>query len=387
MRSLKTWTLYRIGAALAVSLFATAQSGGAMTQDVDKTYISKAHKFKINVIADGMQNPWSLAFLPDGGMLVTERPGRLRLIAQGKLQQQPLAGVPQVVARGQGGLLDVALHPKFSENKLVYLTYSGAGEGGVNTEVARAAYNNGRLENLQVIFKSQPKTSGNNHYGSKLLFHPDGTLFVTLGDRYTFMKEAQSTANHLGTIVRLNDDGSVPEGNPFAGNQRAKPEIFSYGHRNVQGIALRPGTQTVWAHEHGPQGGDELNILKPGANYGWPAITYGVDYSGAIISDKKEAPGMEQPVVYWVPSIAPSGMTFYSGDLFPQWKGDIFIGALTRTHLRRVKLNGDKVVEQEELLKELGERIRDVRQGPDGLIYLLTDDPSDGKLLRLEPVN
>lgn len=369
----------------AVMGYETMTSGiKALAQEA--THPSKAYNLKATVIADGLENPWSLAFLPNGDMLVTERPGRLRLISGGKLQEEPVSGTPEVVARGQGGLMDVALHPKFSENKLIYLTYSGRGEGGVGTEVARAVLNGSKLQSPQVIFKFDPKTGGNNHYGSRLLFHPDGSLYVTFGDRYTFMKEAQNTTNHIGTIIRIKDDGSVPEDNPFNGNKDgSRPEIFSYGHRNVQGIALRPGTMQVWAHEHGPQGGDELNLLKPGANYGWPAITYGIDYSGAIISDKTEAPGMEQPAVYWVPSIAPSGMAFYDGDKFPKWKGDIFLGALAGTHLRRVKLNGDRVVEQETLLSDLGERIRDVRQGPDGFLYVVTDDPSDGKVIRLEP--
>ncbi len=351
------------------------------------TYESKAYKLKATTIAEGLENPWALAFLPNGDMLVTERAGRLRLITGGALQKEPIAGTPEVVARGQGGLLDVAVHPKFSENKLIYLTYSGRGEGGAGTEVARAMLNGTKLEKPEVIFKVDPKTGGNNHYGSRLLFHPDGTLYVTFGDRYNFLQEAQNTTNHLGTIIRIKDDGSAAQDNPFIGTKGSKPEIYSYGHRNVQGIALRPGTAQVWAHEHGPRGGDELNLLKPGANYGWPAITYGIDYSGAIISDKTEAPGMEQPAVYWVPSIAPSGMAFYDGEAFAKWKGDLFIGALAGSHLRRIRLDGDKVVEQETLLQNLGERIRDVRQGPDGFLYIVTDDPANGKVIRLEPAN
>ncbi len=236
-----------------------------------------------------------------------------------------------------------------------------------------------------MVFRANPKTPGANHYGSRLLFAPDGTLFVTLGDRFGFMFRAQKVGDHLGTIVRIRDDGGVPKDNPFVGRRNALPEIFSYGHRNVQGIALRPGTSTVWAHEHGPLGGDEVNILKPGVNYGWPAITYGIDYSGAKISDRTKAPGMAQPIVTWVPSIAPSGMAFYDGDKFPGWKGDLFVGALARTHLRRLELEGDRVVAQEELIEDLGERIRDVRSGPDGFLYLLTDHP-EGRVLRLEPV-
>ena len=345
---------------------------------------SQQHDFRIQTLASGLDHPWSLAFLPDGGILITERPGSLRLFRDGQLQADPVPGVPEVAARGQGGLLDIALHPDFADNGLVYLSYAGPGAGGAGTEVARARFDGAALEDLEVIFRAEPKVGGGNHFGSRLLFAGDGTLYVTLGDRYRYMKEAQNLDNHLGSIVRLNDDGSVPEDNPFVGREDARPEIFSYGHRNVQGLALEPETGTLWAHEHGPQGGDEVNILKPGANYGWPAITYGIDYSGAIISEKTEAPGMEQPVVYWVPSIAPSGMAFYDGDAFPEWQGDLFVGALAGRHLRRLELDGDEVVDQEGLLVGLGERIRDVRTGPDGYLYVLTDS-SNGLLLRLKP--
>lgn len=346
---------------------------------------SAGHEFRLVEVAGGLSNPWGLAFLPGGDMLVTERSGQLRLIKGGKLESQPIAGAPQVAARGQGGLLDVALHPDFANNSMIYLSYAGSGSGGVNTEVVRAKLNGSKLEGSEVIFRAAPKTSGSAHYGSRLLFAPDGTLYVTLGDRYSLKDRAQSTADHIGTVIRINDDGSVPNDNPFVGKGDARPEIFSYGHRNTQGIALRPGTAEIWQHEHGPQGGDEVNILKAGANYGWPKITYGIDYSGAIISDKTEMPGMEQPVLFWKPSIAPSGMAFYEGDKFPNWQGDLFVGALAQTHLRRVRLDGAKVVEQEELLTDLGERIRDVRTGPDGHLYVVTDDPSNGRVLRLEP--
>jgi glucose/arabinose dehydrogenase len=371
---------------LAVAFLTFVPFAGSFATE-SQMYATKTYKIKATVIANGLENPWGLAFLPNGDMLVTERPGRLRLIRDGVLQPEPITGTPDVVARGQGGLLDVAVHPGFLENNLVYLTYAGRGEGGANTEVARAVLNGGKLEKPEVIFKVEPKTGGANHYGSRMLFHPDGSLYVTLGDRYTFLQEAQNTKNHLGTILRLTMDGKPAPENPFAGTEGARPEIFSYGHRNVQGIALRPGTDQVWAHEHGPRGGDELNLLKPGANYGWPAITYGIDYSGAIISDKTEAPGMEQPAVFWTPSIAPSGMAFYNGDKFAKWKGDLFVGALAGMHLRRIRLKGDNVIEQEALLGGLGERIRDVRQGPDGFLYIVTDDPADGKVIRLEPAD
>jgi len=342
-------------------------------------------KFRVTEVATGLANPWSLAFLPGGDMLVTERPGRLRLIRGGRLEKEPIAGAPKVAARGQGGLLDVVPHPDFAKNQLLYLSYAADGEGGVNTEIMRAKLNGNRLESPEVIFRATPKTPGANHYGSRLVFAADGTLFITLGDRFTYRDQAQNTANHLGKIVRLRDDGGIPDDNPFKGKADAKPEIFSWGHRNIQGMALRPGTSEMWAHEHGPRGGDEVNVLKAGANYGWPKITYGIGYDGAIISDKKELPGMEQPIVYWVPSIAPSGMAFYDGDKFPQWKGDLFVGALAKTHLRRLKLSGARVTEQEVLLGELDHRIRDVRSGPDGFLYVVTDDSSNGRVLRLEP--
>jgi aldose sugar dehydrogenase len=368
-------------ATLLLPLLASPAPGVA--QQVEN---SEQHDFQIVTLANGLEHPWSLAFLPDGGILVTERPGRLRLFSDGALQDDPVGGMPEVVARGQGGLLDVALHPDFADNRLVYLSYAGSGEGGANTEVARGRFDGAALNDLEVIFRAEPKVGGGNHFGSRLLFADDGTLYVTLGDRYRYMKEAQNLDNHLGTVVRINDDGSVPDDNPFVGRGDARPEIFSYGHRNVQGLARQPGTETLWSHEHGPQGGDEVNVLTPGANYGWPAITYGIDYSGAIISEKTEAPGMEQPVVYWVPSIAPSGMAFYDGEAFPEWQGDLFVGALSHLHLRRLEIEDQEVVGQEELLAGLSERIRDVRAGPDGFLYVLTDS-AEARLLRLEPAD
>lgn len=346
---------------------------------------SEQHEFRVNQLAGGLDHPWGLAFLPDGRILVTEREGALRIVGPDGLLAGPIAGLPEVYASGQGGLLDVALHPDFAANGLLYLSYAARGPGGAGTEVVRARLTGNSLSELKVIFRQQPKVSGGRHFGSRLAFAPDGTLFISMGDRGGYMQEAQNPANHIGSVVRLNDDGSVPADNPFAGRSDVRPEIYSYGHRNVQGMALRPGTDVIWAHEHGPRGGDEVNILRPGGNYGWPAITYGIDYSGAVISDKTAAPGMEQPVVYWVPSIAPSGMDFYDGDKFPNWRGNLFVGALAHAHLRRLTLDGDRVVAEEKLLEELDERIRAVRQGPDGYLYVLTDSP-DGQLLRLEPV-
>ncbi|MEM9682358.1 MAG: PQQ-dependent sugar dehydrogenase [Pseudomonadota bacterium] len=346
---------------------------------------STHHDFRVETVVDGLDHPWGVAFLPNGDMLITERSGQLRVVRDGRLDPNPVKGVPEVYASGQGGLLDVIVHPDFANNQLVYISYAGRGEGGAGTEVARGRFTGDSLEDVEVIFAVEPKTGGSSHYGSRLLFAPDGNLFITVGDRYRYLENAQNTTDHIGTILRVADDGTVPIDNPFISDAASKPEIYSYGHRNVQGIALRPGDNAIWAHEHGPRGGDEVNILKPGANYGWPAITYGIDYSGAIISDKTEAPGMEQPVIYWDPSIAPSGMAFYEGDEFPKWRGNLFVGALADTHLRRLELDGDRVVAQEPLLESLGERIRDVRSGPDGYLYVLTDS-SDGQLLRLVPL-
>ena len=336
----------------------------------DEIYQSDKHQFTVEKIADGLQRPWALAFLPNGDLLVTERVGRLRIIRQGKLDPKPINGLPEnIYVAGQGGLLDIALHSDFEKNKLVYISYAGQGEGGAGTEVARGRFNGHALEKVEKIFVVEPKTPGQLHYGSRLTFASDGTLFITTGDRYNRLHDAQDPSNHLGTIIRINDDGSIPGDNPFVEHAKNKPEIYSYGHRNVQGIALRPKDQSIWSHEHGPKGGDEVNKLKSGANYGWPAITYGIDYSGSIISEYTHAPGMEQPTIYWDPSIAPCGMTFYQGEKFPEWQGDIFVGALVKKHLRRLKPQGDEIVEQEVLLQDMA-RIRDVRTSPDGYLYI-----------------
>ncbi len=349
-----------------------------------QTINSQQAKFKIETIADGLSYPWSVAFIPDNGYLVTERDGRLWHINQAGKKTE-IKGVPDVQAQGQGGLLEIAISPDFTKDNLVYLSYAGGTRFDFNTELAHAKLDlkTHTLSDLKIIFKADPKMSGGNHFGGKVLFLPDGTLLLTLGERNR-KDEAQKTNHHLGKIVRLNRDGTIPQDNPFIGKEGFKPEIFTYGNRNVQGIALQPGTNRIWEHEHGPKGGDEVNILKPGANYGWPAITYGVNYTGFKITDKTQMPGMEQPVIHWTPSIAPSGMAFYDGEHFPQWKGDIFIGALAGTHLRRLEVKDDKITAQEVLLEDMEERIRDVRNGPDGYIYLLTDSV-DGRLIRLSP--
>jgi aldose sugar dehydrogenase len=337
-------------------------------------------------VAKGLEHPWGLAFLPEGRMLVTERQGRMRVVERDGRLGAPLEGLPRVAAGGQGGLLDVALHPKFADNRLVYWSYSEGGDGGAGTAVARGRLDGTRLADVQVIFRQQPKVSGGNHFGSRLVFARDGRLFVTLGDRFHRRDDAQDLGNHLGKLVRIEDDGRVPADNPFANRSGARPETWSYGHRNVQGAALHPATGELWAHEHGPQGGDELNVPAAGANHGWPVITQGRNYgTGTKIGEGTERADIAAPLRVWLPtSIAPSGMAFLTSERYPGWKGSLFIGALRGAQLVRLELNGGKVQREERLLTEFGARIRDVRQGPDGWLYLLTDSP-DGQLVRLEP--
>lgn len=354
----------------------------------DETNVQSTNSegFQVVEVAGDLEHPWGMTFLPDGDYLVTERKGQLLRIND-KGEKTPIRGVPDVFHSGQGGLLDVVLEPDFKSNGWIYFSYAGAdASGNANTEVARAKLDLQRnaLTDFRVIFRANPKVKGGNHWGSRLLFAPDGSLYVTLGDRNDFKERAQDVTSHFGTVVRLLPDGKVPDDNPFVSTDNALPEIYSYGHRNIQGMALHPQTQAVWIHEHGPRGGDEINILKAGENYGWPEVTHGINYWGTKITDKKTAEGMEDPIHQWTPSIAPSGMAFYTGDAFPQWQGDLFVGALAGQHLQRLRFDGDKLVEQEELLKDRRERVRDVRMGPDGFLYVLTDE-SAGKLLRLTP--
>jgi len=355
------------------------------TAALAQSHRSDEHSFRLVRIAGDLQQPWSLAFLPDGRILVAEKPGRLRIVSQGKLEPQPVAGVPQVALHGQGGLHDVALHPQYERNQLVYLAYAARGEDGVGTELARGRLTGNRLEEVQVLFRQSPKGRSGNHFGGRIVFDRAGFVYLTLGDRGE-MSRAQNPDDHAGSVIRLHDDGRVPKDNPFVGRAGWKPEKFTLGNRNMQGAALHPQTGMLWTHEHGPQGGDEVNIVRPGANYGWPVITYGVNYGiGTRIGEGTAKPGMEQPIHYWVPSIAPSGMAFYSGDKFPRWVGNLFVGALRDQTLVRLQLDGAKVVKEERLLKNALGRIRDVRVGPDGLIYLLNDDTS-GILARLDPL-
>jgi glucose/arabinose dehydrogenase len=344
---------------------------------------SSKGSYSLRMLTLDLEQPWGMAFLPDGRLLITERPGRLRVFANGRLERAPVGGLPKVYARGQGGLLDVCLHPDFARNARLYLTYSGEGEGGAATVLARAEFRNNALVGVQPIFEALPRTSGGLHFGSRVVFDRAGLLYVTCGERYQ-MQRAQNLADLGGKVVRLRDDGTVPPDNPFVGREGARPEIFTYGHRNPQGMAMHPGTGRIWLVEHGPRGGDELNLLKAGANYGWPWATHGIDYSGSTISPNKSLPGMEDPVRVWVPSISPSGLAFYTGDRFPGWKGSVFTGALSDNALIRIELDGDRYVGEERLLVDLLPYIRDVRQGPDGLLYVVTHTDSGG-LYRLEP--
>jgi aldose sugar dehydrogenase len=343
---------------------------------------------KVETFAKGLVHPWGMAFLPDGRLLVTERPGRLRIVGKDGRLSAPLQGVPKVYASGQGGLLDVQIGPDFATSSAVYLSYADPRDGNRNgTSVARGRLVEGdgaRLEDVKVIFRQEPSYSSSAHFGSRIVFARDGSLFVTLGDRYSARDEAQNPANHLGKLVRLMSDGSPYGGNPKKSAWR--PEIWSIGHRNVQGAALHPQTGKVWTIEHGARGGDEINVPEAGKNYGWPVITYGRDYSFLKIGEGTHKPGMEQPIYYWDPSIAPSGAAFYTGDRFPEWKGNLFVGALAGQALHRLLLDGEKIVGEEKLLADLGERIRDVRNGPDGALWLLTDSP-EGRVLRVVPGN
>ena len=336
-------------------------------------------------VTEGLEYPWGLAFLPDGRMLVTERPGRLRLVdADGRLHPQPVSGVPAVAAVGQGGLLDVALHPDFARNRWIYLSYAAQGEGGYGTEVVRARLEGQSLRDLKVVFSMRPKTTAGHHFGSRLVFDRQGYLYITLGDRGD-MGRAQRLDDHAGSVIRLHDDGRVPADNPFVALPNALPEKFTLGNRNIQGAALHPATGALWAHEHGPQGGDEINVIRAGVNYGWPVATYGRNYgSGTQIGEGTHKAGMAQPLLQWTPSIAPSGIAFYTGDKFPAWRGNLFVGALRGQMLVRLELDGERIVREERLLENKVGRIRDVRNGPDGYLYLLIDD-ARGRIVRLEP--
>jgi glucose/arabinose dehydrogenase len=378
------WVTASLAAAtvLTASFLIATTSRGANT-----SFASSAGQLEVQTIASGLVNPWALAFLADGRMLVTERPGRMRIVSSDGQLSPALKGVPDVWATGQGGLLDVVTDHAFKQNNTIYFCFSERTAGGGRTAVARAKLVDGdapRLEDVKVIFRQQGPLSSGNHYGCRIAQARDGNLFVTLGEHFSHRDEAQNLGNHLGKLIRITPDGTAPNDNPFVGRDGARPEIWSYGHRNEQGLAINPASGEVWEIEHGPRGGDEVNIIGKGKNYGWPVIGYGIDYNGTKIHASTAKDGMEQPIKYWVPSIAPSGMAFYTGKLFPKWDGSLFTGALAGKMLVRLSLNGNSVTGEERLLQDLNERIRDVRQGPDGALWLLTDNAA-GRILRVSP--
>jgi aldose sugar dehydrogenase len=373
--------------AAVLAMTAVTASGPAFA--VDETYTTEKAKIRVTTFAAGLKNPWGLAELPDGGFLVTEKSGNLRFVTSGGKLSEPMKGVPKVDSRGQGGLLDVALDPQFQRNRLIYISYSEPGETGNSTAVARGVLgaDGGTLSDLKVIFSQKPKVGSTRHFGSRLVFDREGHLFIGLGERSDeqFRNQAQKLDSHLGKVIRIRPDGLVPEDNPFVNRTGALPEIWSYGHRNIQGAALNPETGMLWINEHGPRGGDEINIPEAGRNYGWPVVSYGVNYDGTPVgTGKQKAEGMEDPIYYWTPVIGSSGMTFYTGSAIPGWKGSLFNGGLVTKNIVRLELDGTRVVHEERMLDDLGQRIRTVIQGQDGALYLLTDE-SSGEILRVGP--
>jgi glucose/arabinose dehydrogenase len=383
-RFITSWTGLFIIAASAAGCRAQRPSGAAAHSSTPAPIDGAV---RVETVASGLRNPWGLAMLPDGRMLVTEKGGTLRVVEQNGKVSSPLTGVPPVDASGQGGLLDVALDPGFASNRLVYLSYSEPGPNGTaGTAALRARLGATGLEDVKVIYRQDPKVVGGNHFGSRIAFAPDGKVFITQGERFAYRDQAQNLNSLLGKVVRLNPDGTVPQDNPFVGKSGARPEIWSYGHRNVEAAAIHPETGKLWTIEHGAMGGDELNHPEAGKNYGWPVITYGLDYNGSRIGIGAVKDGMEQPVYYWDPVIAPSGMMFYTGDKFPQWRNNIFVGGLASNVLVRLVLENGRVTKEERYLHDLHERIRDVQQGLDGYIYVITDNNS-GRILRLTPAS
>jgi len=370
--------------AVAAALLSATMSTSVLAQEVE----TERHTLSLETISEGLNHPWGIAFLPSGDMLVTERSGTLNIITQ-EGQKTPIQGTPEVVAKSQGGLLDVNIDPDYADNGWVYISYSEKdpkGGNGNSTAVMRGKIDGDKWTQGEVIFRQAPKYESNAHFGSRLVFSPEGHLFITLGERYSRMQDAQTLDNHHGKIVRIWPDGSIPKDNPFVGNDGALDEIWSYGHRNVQGAAIHPDTGELWTIEHGPQGGDEVNIPKAGKNYGWPTITYGEDYGGGEIGIGTHKEGMEQPFYYWLPSIATAGSVFYTGDKFPKWKGDLLVTALRGQTIARLDLEEGRVLHEERMLEDATSfRIRDIEQGPEGFLYILTDADS-GQLIKLSPV-
>ena len=373
------WAIFRLLFPIFAVLGASCSTAGGTSRE----FRTSAGPVRAVTVASGLSHPWALAFLPDGRMLVTERGGAMRIVSADGTVGAPLTGLPSIHADGQGGLLDVVLDPDFAATRVVWFSYSEPGEGGSGTAVARARLGDAGLDSVRVVFQQLPKVGSGAHFGPRLAFSPDGHLFVTLGDRRRG-DPAQDLTGHIGKVVRLMRDGTVPADNPFAGRSDARAEIWSYGHRNVQGAAIHPVTGQLWTVEHGAMGGDEVNTPAAGRNYGWPVISYGRDYSGAKLGVGTSKEGMEQPVHYWDPSIAPSGMAFYTGDRYGDWKGSLFVGSLKFGMIARLELDGARVKREERILEGFDRRVRDIRQGPDGYLYFLTDE-DNGRLLRLEP--
>ena len=382
--------LVALGGLFGLAAILTAPAQGQVYESVE-------HDFRVVTVAEDIQHPWSIAFLPDGDMLFTQRTGELRIVRDGELLPVPVEGVPETRVINQGGLQEIAVHPDFENNRIVYVSYSKPNGSRGTTALIRARFENDRLEDVEEIFEADAWNERGGHFGAKIAFDEDGYLFMSVGDRQSpptgdlEKHPAQDLTTHFGTIVRLMDDGSVPQDNPFVGDPNVRPEIWSYGHRNPQGLAFHPETGDLWSTEHGPQGGDELNLILPGVNYGWPVIGYGVNYrSGTAIHPSGEREGMEQPKTFWIPSIGASGLMIYDGDAFPEWRGDIFAGGLAATHRRlsRISVDGGRVMTRESLLHDVF-RIREVRQGPDGFIYLATDNRAGGltDIVRLEPAS
>jgi aldose sugar dehydrogenase len=342
---------------------------------------SEKISFTIDTLAQGLENPWGMAFLPDGRILIAERPGRLRMYAQNELREQPVPGIPEIWANGQGGFMDIVLHPNYDENGWIYLAYAEPRGPGGNTSIARGRMRGNTFTDVEVIFRGEPATGAGHHFGSRIVFDDDGYLFTTIGDRGV-MQNAQMLENHNGKVMRIYDDGRVPDDNPFTDVEGAMPEIWSYGHRNIQGMGLHPETRQLWTHEHGPRGGDEINLVSKGLNYGWPEVTHGINYDGTVITQDTTRAGMEDPVLHWTPSIAPCGLAFVDSERFPEWQNNMLVGALAGQHIHRVVIENDEVTGTEYLLQDFA-RFRDVRVGPDGYIYALTEAP--GLFIRLVP--
>ncbi|MBF2064342.1 MAG: PQQ-dependent sugar dehydrogenase [Calothrix sp. C42_A2020_038] len=394
IKSVRAYFAVILGTAIITtgcSLPQASSQGSTTTQNTNVSTPTATKNVKQSVVIEGLERPWSIAWLPDGAMLITERPGRLRVVRNGVLETTAITGVPEVFAQNQGGLMEVSIHPRFAENRLVYLTYSHGTNNANRTRMARGIFDGKSLKDVRVIFEVSQAKSGGQHFGSRIIWLPDNTMLLAIGDGgnppiqldgQLIRNQAQNLRSHLGKIVRLNDDGSIPKDNPFVNNANADPAVWSYGHRNIQGLAFDAANNRVWSTEHGPRGGDELNLVKAGQNYGWPIVTYGREYSGEEITKERSRPGMVDPKIHWTPSTAPSGLAFYDSNRVPSWQGSLFSGELVDRTVRHIELDAQGNVTNQRTI-DIGQRVRDVRQGPDGLLYVLTDE-QDGRLIRLE---